>query len=102
MERLLFHSAEVRASPVAGNGLFAKQSIDAGEEIVVESYPLIGVLDRSRLEDTCANCFRSATASGSQNQGVSRGDGIEVAEVNACTGCKKVKYCSKVRYSKFL
>lgn len=99
MERVLLQSAEARHSLVAGNGLFAKKRIPAGEEVLTLTHPLIGVLDVSRSDDACANCFRSATASAFTLSAAEPDiNEAEVAEVSACTACKKVKYCSKVRH----
>ncbi|KAI4731881.1 SET domain-containing protein [Aureobasidium sp. EXF-10728] len=103
-------NVEVRPSAIAGNGLFATKDIPAGSTILLKARPLIGELDLSRSHDSCANCFlfsqkdvracpihkaeadrlgRYPGCSGCQSEG-------EALTVKACTGCKKVKYCSKV------
>lgn len=88
--------ADVRPSPVAGNGLFAKRAIDAGEQIIVKSHPLISVLDLAQEGQACANCFRPSQELGQiLSQGLPE-NGLAVDKVNACTGCKKAKYCGKV------
>lgn len=80
---------EVRPSPTSGNGLFATKDIPAGSTILLKPRPLIGELDLPRLEESCHNCFLWS------------GCVIEGGEIaiKACTGCKKVKYCSKARFS---
>ncbi|THX60295.1 SET domain-containing protein, partial [Aureobasidium pullulans] len=99
-------NVEVRPSPTAGNGLFATKDISAGSTILLKARPLIGELDLPRLQDSCHNCFMWAYKAakgcavhatqgnkepgchGCENEGGNPG-------VKACTGCKKVKYCSK-------
>lgn len=82
-------NAYVQRSPVAGNGLFASQTFDGGDLILSLHRPLLAVLDIARLEDTCAHCFAGAETDAFNLN--------EVKTVNACTGCRKVRYCSKVR-----
>lgn len=77
---------EVRPSPTSGNGLFATKDIPAGSTILLKPRPLIGELDLPRLAESCHNCFLWSGC-------VIEGGEIEI---KACTGCKKVKYCSKV------
>ena len=102
---------EVRPSPTSGNGLFATKDIPAGSTLLLKTRPLIGELDLPKLEESCHNCFlwsqkaikacaihahepdrypgKYPDCPGCQTEG-------EVIGVKACTGCKKVKYCSKV------
>lgn len=106
-------NVEVRPSPTAGNGLFATKDIPAGSTILLTARPLIGELDLPRLQDSCHNCFMWAYKAakgcavhatqgnkepgchGCENEGGNPG-------VKACTGCKKVKYCSKVCFMFFM
>jgi hypothetical protein len=67
-------------------GLFATKDLPAGTEIFTIERPLIAALSKERLVDTCTNCYKP----GSEVAG-----GIEA--LKACTGCKQVKYCGKVR-----
>jgi hypothetical protein len=105
---------EVRPSATSGNGLFATKDIPAGSTILLRSRPLIGELDLLRLEESCHNCFmwsqkavrvcavhahepdrypgKYPDCSDCQTEG-------EAIGVKACTGCKKVRYCSKVCFS---
>lgn len=97
---------EVRPSPTAGNGLFATRDIPAGSTILIKARPLIGELDLARLQDTCHNCFlwaykatKSCPIHGTQGPVPDCPGCAEESqhpEVKSCTGCKKVKYCSKV------
>ena len=97
---------EVRASPTAGNGLFATRDIPAGSTILIKPRPLVGELDLARLQDTCHNCFlwaykatKSCSIHGSQNQVPGCPGCAEEGQhpdIKSCAGCKKVKYCSKV------
>lgn len=102
---------EVRPSPTSGNGLFATKDIPAGSTILLKARPLIGELDLLKLEESCHNCFmwsqkavrvcaihahepdrypgKYPDCSGCQTES-------EAIGVKACTGCKKVRYCSKV------
>ncbi|KAI5240442.1 SET domain-containing protein [Aureobasidium subglaciale] len=100
-------NVEVRPSPISGNGLFATKDIPAGSTILLKVRPLIGELDLPRLQDSCHNCFMwtqkaargCATHSASPNKEPGcagcQSDGAGIG-VKACTGCKKVKYCSRV------
>ena len=73
---------EVKPSSLGGRGLFANENYFAGYALLEVERSLIAVLDKPRVEDTCSRCFSGA--------GIT-----QVTKVNWCTGCKKVKYCSK-------
>ena len=83
--------AQPKPSSIAGNGLFANQAIHAGEAVAILDRPLVAVLDYSRLSDTCSHCF----AQTHDNDYYQR----ESIIISACTGCKAVRYCSKVCYT---
>lgn len=94
---------EVRSSPItgAGRGLFALKDFAPGDLVLSLDRPYVAELDIDRLADTCAWCFqRGATSSEerslSQNLGLPAG----FIETKACTGCKRVRYCSKTCQSK--
>lgn len=93
MDNVSESHVEVKESKTAGNGLFATEDIGAGELVLMIKRPLVGVLDIPRLEDTCSNCFMWSMGS------VEDGLTVEKPTVNACAGCKQVKYCSKVSKS---
>lgn len=75
----------------AGNGLFATTDIAAGELIFSLERPAIAVLDSKQLDRVCSNCFAS-----SEDRAVKYGDVASVVNVKACTGCRVLRYCSKV------
>ena len=78
-----------------GNGIFAGRDYGVGEQIITLARPLVASLDTERLADTCANCF-------TWTEGSSIGSRLYVPEgtsVSACGGCKRFRYCSKVRRS---
>jgi SET and MYND domain-containing protein len=80
-----------------GNGLFAGDNFDAGTHIFAVRRPLVGSLDPVRLQDTCANCY-------TWTEGSTIGSRLYVKEgtkVDACTGCRRFKYCSKVLQTLF-
>jgi len=79
--------ANIRLRPAAnaGLGLFTTEALPAGHLISQIQRPLITVLDSARLTDTCEWCLRV----------VQGGDG-SCASLKTCTGCKVVRYCSKV------
>jgi len=76
---------QIRSTANAGFGLFTTEPIPAGRLISQIERPLITVLDSARLIDTCEWCLRV----------VQGGDG-GCGSLKACTGCKVVRYCSKV------
>ena len=81
---------EVKKSAVGGRGRYAQKDIAPGEVLLSLDRPLIAVLDRSRIIDTCSWCF-----SWTELPMLSGAGPNQVTKVNACVGCKKVKYCSK-------
>ncbi|KAH8675535.1 hypothetical protein BX600DRAFT_507765 [Xylariales sp. PMI_506] len=96
-------NVEVRESqiPGAGRGLFARKDFQPGDLVVALDRPLVAELDVERLLDTCAWCFqRSATDQRERAQAVAMGFPTGFTEVKACTGCRRVSYCSKSCQSK--
>jgi len=83
--------AYVAKSSVAGSGLFASQDITAGDLILTLARPAVAALDTNNLGNVCANCFASAA-----DPSVLHGEANTQVTVKACTGCKTLKYCSKV------
>jgi hypothetical protein len=105
---------EVRPSSTSGNGLFATKDIPAGSTLLLKTRPLIGELDLPRLEESCHNCFmwtqKAVKACAIHAHEPDRYPGKypdcpdcqtegQVIGVKACTGCKKVRYCSKVCFA---
>lgn len=82
---------EARKTGYAGNGLFARIAVPAGEELLRVGRPLVAALDSPQLRTCCANCFVSAYNQ-SQDEGAIAGEW----ELKACLGCQVVRYCSKV------
>lgn len=76
---------QLRPTVNAGLGLFTIEALPAGHLIAQIERPLITVLDSARLTDTCEWCLR-----------VVQGDDGSSASLKACTGCRIVRYCSKV------
>lgn len=87
--------AEVRSSTVSGRGLFAIRDVTAGNALLSLDRPLITALDGERIQDTCAWCFAWTELPVLSGAGVN-----QATTVNACSGCKKVKYCSRACQSK--
>ncbi|KAK4495782.1 hypothetical protein PRZ48_013050 [Zasmidium cellare] len=86
----------------AGRGLFAKKDFQPGDVIFTLDRPYVAELDINRLQDTCAWCFQRGAADDEERArraalGFFTGGGIET---KACTGCKRVRYCSKPCQSK--
>lgn len=77
----------------AGNGLFASKDIPAGDLILRVDRPFLAVLDSPLLNDACSNCFVWVPQGGA----AAGGDGRDNVILRACTGCKVVRYCGKVR-----
>lgn len=78
-------NVRIAPSPIAGNGLLVDSALPAGETIARIDRPLAAVLDYNHIDDTCANCFWMTS--------VIDFDGPKT--VSACTGCRRVKYCSR-------
>jgi hypothetical protein len=61
----------------AGNGLFATQDLEAGDFIIRVKDPYVLIPRNSIIPTVCYGCL------------------LEKANLNTCSGCKLVKYCSK-------
>lgn len=85
-------NARVASSPIAGQGLFASADIKPGELIFDLSRPAVAAMDTGNLDTVCSNCFVSAA-----EPSVLHGTLQDSVTVKACTGCKTLRYCSKVR-----
>jgi len=79
-------------SKTSGRGLFSIKDLGPGETIFTLPRPLVTAVDSSRLVDTCSNCFACAP----ESQVGDRGGMLGGANVKACTGCRTLRYCSKV------
>jgi SET and MYND domain-containing protein len=85
----------------AGRGLFALKDFQPGDVVLSVERPLVAELDIDRLRDSCAWCFqRSATDPMERAHSASMGLPTGFTEVKACTGCRRISYCSKKCQSK--
>jgi len=87
---LLYYLA--RSKTCIGDGIFAGADLEGGEPVTTLKRPLIASLESERLKDTCANCFV-------WTEGSSLGSRLYVKEgtaVQACAGCRRFRYCSRV------
>lgn len=75
--------------PDKGTGLFTSRTIHAGELVFHIDRPLLCVPDNRCLNEVCYHCFVWLPG------GMSMVDGI-TTKLQVCTGCKVVRYCSKV------
>jgi hypothetical protein len=76
-----------------GRGLYASRDISARESIISIQRPLVIALDVPRLKDTCYSCL------GYEDEYRRSVEGPHEDEDNnlqICTGCHVVRYCSKV------
>ncbi|RYP93243.1 hypothetical protein DL770_000618 [Monosporascus sp. CRB-9-2] len=95
--------AEVRQSKIsgAGRGLFARRDFSPGDLILSLDRPLVAEVETERMLDTCAWCLqRSELDPEGRKQAASMGLPIGFIEVKACTGCRRVVYCSKTCQSR--
>jgi hypothetical protein len=77
----------------AGNGLFAKQNIAAGQEIY-RSKPLITCVDATN--PAICHCCLHDSASTVLKSGIFRKASDAVPAALVCGGCKIARFCSKV------
>lgn len=82
-----------KKSKTAGRGLFAKDNINAGDEILIEERPLVSAIDKELRYDICSWCFMTHGESHIQT-----GQEDPNIQVNRCSGCHVLAYCSKVSY----
>lgn len=97
------HRVEVRQSGIggAGRGLFALQDFAPGHVVVAVPRLQMAEVNADRLHDTCAWCLhRGITDPTERAQAAAMGLPNGRVEVKACTGCKRVSYCSKTCQSK--
>ncbi|RYO88543.1 hypothetical protein DL764_008709 [Monosporascus ibericus] len=94
---------EVRQSQIsgAGRGLFARRDFSPGDLILSLDRPLVAEVEIERMLDTCAWCLqRSERDPHARKLAASMGLPIGFIEVKACTGCRRVVYCSKTCQSR--
>ncbi|KAI5361060.1 putative SET domain, Zinc finger, MYND-type, 4Fe-4S ferredoxin-type, iron-sulfur binding protein [Septoria linicola] len=90
-------NVEVKKSGIdnAGRGLFAKKNFEPGEIVLALDRPYVAELDTERLHDTCAWCFQRGTSPEDRAKAAALGLPSAGIETKQCTGCKRVRYCSK-------
>ena len=83
----------------AGKGLFSTRKIRPGQVIFSLPRPLVTSLDTPAFEFACEWCFHgngeAAVGQVPLDTQANRMDNVEV-KLLRCTGCRLVKYCSKV------
>lgn len=85
-----------RTIPSKGTGLYTSKQIEAGKLVFKDERPLITVLDSARLRGCCEWCLTAG------HEGGDLDDGYGGVRLRACTGCRVVRYCSKVGQGIFL
>jgi hypothetical protein len=80
-------SYEERQNLPAGRGLFTTKEVKAYSVILQDKAPFVGVLDSPYLTRACSWCFILPEESSEEDS----------IKVSACTGCKILRYCGKVR-----
>jgi hypothetical protein len=82
---------EMRKDLIRGDGLFASRDISIREPIFSIPYPLFMALDVFYLDKACYSCLAVVTTElPIYNAYVGRQGSLKT-----CTGCRKVKFCSK-------
>jgi hypothetical protein len=79
--------AEVRQAGVdeKGKGLFANRDLAAGDRIYATNRPFLAAVSADSLESTCSNCLWT------------EGSDDADKKCHACSQCKVLCFCSKVR-----
>ena len=83
-----------RQTQNAGIGVFASEDIGPGELVLHIPRPLVSALDTPHLTDTCYSCY--LWLPGNKVDEELEDDGAHQVSLKTCTGCKVVRYCSKV------
>lgn len=81
---------EERKTSNGGRGYFAVQDLLPGDEALQVNEPLAYALNTKDLVVSCESCLITRSDESREKE---RGKGLEL---KACTGCRVVKYCSKV------
>ncbi|ETS86443.1 hypothetical protein PFICI_00271 [Pestalotiopsis fici W106-1] len=96
-------NVEVKSSgnSETGRGLFASKDFKPGDVVLSVDRPLVAELDMDRMSDSCAWCFqRGATDPMERQSSAAMGLPAGFIECKACSGCRRVSYCSKKCQSK--
>mgnify|MGYP001387991430 CR=1 FL=1 len=74
-----------------GSGLFTTQDIEEGQEIY-RSIPFMTAVDYDRnLDNLCYHCLKETEYVPGANLGM-----FQEQKCKACSGCRAIKFCSKV------
>ncbi|KAI0163565.1 hypothetical protein BJ166DRAFT_296559 [Pestalotiopsis sp. NC0098] len=96
-------NVEIKQSPIAdfGRGLFATKDFRPGDVVLSVDRPLVAELDVDRMLDSCGWCLqRGATDPMERQYSAAMGLPSGFVECKACSGCRRVAYCSKKCQSK--
>ncbi|KAL1586937.1 hypothetical protein WHR41_04017 [Cladosporium halotolerans] len=95
-------NVEIRKSDIeeAGRGLFSVKNFKPGDVVHTIARPAVAELDEARLQDSCAWCFHKGSSEFEREQAARLGLPEVHVDTKACTGCRKVRYCSKTCQSK--
>jgi ferredoxin len=95
-------NVEIKKSDIegAGRGLFATKSFKPGDVVHTIARPSVAELDTERLQDTCAWCFHKGPSEAERQQAAALGLPEVHVDTKACTGCRKVRYCTRACQAK--
>ncbi|WPG97404.1 Hypothetical protein R9X50_00017900 [Acrodontium crateriforme] len=81
---------ELKSSKItdAGNGVFASKDFAPGDIIISLPRPLVAELENQHLASSCSWCFSHKVAGPTDLP-------TDSLDIKACTGCRKIKYCSR-------
>lgn len=95
------HDVNSRPSPRGGTGLFVGRGVAPGQLVVDIPEPLVIVLDDAHLEECCSRCVVWKPEDRISSRSMLNPYRDE-HPLSFCTGCRVVKYCSKVCLCKSL
>ena len=78
---------EERATSTSGRGIFAATDLRSSSLVLQDSEAFVAALDSPHLTNACAWCFVYLGEANPEDH----------IKLSACSGCKIVRYCSKVR-----
>lgn len=89
------HNVNSRPSPHGGTGLFPECKIAPGQLAIDILEPLVVVPDDAHLKECCSWCMVWKPKDGVSSESILNSYHAEQL-LSICTGCRVVKYCSKV------
>lgn len=90
------HEVNSRSSPRGGVGLFADCKISPGQLVVDIPDPLVTVPDDAHLKECCSRCMAWRPEDDGASPISMLNPYLDEQPLSYCTGCRAVKYCSKV------